>query len=62
MNSTTTTLPVLLKSEDVAEYLGVSTRTVEHWRLEAPDGPPYFRIGKHVRYRADLLEQWILQR
>lgn len=67
MTETTTALPALLTEQAVAEYLGVSTRTVR--RLASEDeavpgtGLPSCRIGKSRRYtEADVLEYLARQR
>ncbi|NYF16034.1 excisionase family DNA binding protein [Microbacterium sp. AK009] len=61
MDSSRTSLPVLLTPEDLADYLNVSLRTIEGWRLSRK-GPAYVRMGKHVRYRADRVESWLGER
>jgi excisionase family DNA binding protein len=49
----------LLTTEDVANMVGVSVRTVEDWRRDKV-GPPFTRLGgRTIRYRRDLLEAWI---
>lgn len=50
-------LPDLLTQNEAANFLKVSHRTLENYRLTG-DGPKYVRIGKRlVRYRkSDLLE------
>ena len=39
----------LLKEQDVADRLGVSVRTVQHWRLVG-GGPVFIKVGRCVRY------------
>jgi excisionase family DNA binding protein len=48
----------LLTIEDLAEYLGVSVATLYAWRYHR-QGPPGFRVGRHVRYRWADIEEWI---
>jgi hypothetical protein len=48
----------LLYERDAAEILSVSCRTLQSWRLRK-DGPPYVRVGRLVRYRYDLLIEFI---
>ena len=44
----------LLSEVDAAEFLGLSIRTLQSWRLTGA-GPVYSKIGSRVRYaRADL--------
>ena len=48
----------LLTVEDLAEYLGVPVTTLYAWRYHR-QGPPGFRVGRHVRYRWTDIEEWI---
>lgn len=48
----------LLTVEEVSEILRVPVRTLYDWRLRR-QGPPGFRVGAHVRYDLDDLEEWI---
>ncbi|QKK02748.1 MAG: helix-turn-helix domain-containing protein [Pseudomonadota bacterium] len=50
----------LLSTEQVAEILGVSDRTVIRWRAERI-GPPWCKIGRQVRYRRQSLNRWIAE-
>lgn len=51
----------LLTVEDLAEYLGVPVATVYAWRYHR-QGPPGFRVGRHLRYRFTDVEKWIRSR
>ena len=44
--------------KETAARCGVSVRTLLKWRDEKK-GPPWFKIGKAVRYREDELDAWI---
>lgn len=46
-----------LTSEETAERLRVSLRTLEGWRNRR-QGPPFRKFGRRVLYPMDLLEQW----
>jgi len=48
----------LLSVADLATYLGVPVATVYRWRHQR-QGPPGYRIGRYVRYRARDIEQWL---
>jgi excisionase family DNA binding protein len=50
----------LLTTTRVAELLGVPTSTVARWR-HTDYGPPSIRVGKHRRYRAADVYQWIAE-
>ena len=44
-----------------ARHLGISTRTLQRWRTEPPEGgaPRFFKIGaKRVAYKISLLNIW----
>ena len=51
----------LLTVEDLAEYLGVPVATLYAWRYHR-QGPPGFRVGRHIRYRWADIEEWISDR
>ena len=51
----------LLTISEVADLLGVPIATIYRWR-HVGDGPPGYRIGRHVRYRRDDIEAWIESR
>lgn len=48
----------LLSPQQLADYLGVPLRTVYSWNHDGT-GPEYIRIGKHARYRRDVVEAWL---
>jgi excisionase family DNA binding protein len=50
--------PDLLTTEQVAELLQTSDRTIIRWRNERI-GPPWCKLGRQVRYRRQSLEQWL---
>lgn len=52
-------LPTLLTKEDVAEYFGVSPRTIEAWR-QADTGPAPIKIGKHLRWTASSVREFVM--
>ncbi|MGH8973895.1 MAG: helix-turn-helix transcriptional regulator [Acidimicrobiia bacterium] len=42
----------------VAAHLDMPVRTVDQWRYRKT-GPPYFKIGRHVRYRLADVDAWV---
>lgn len=44
--------------QDVAEYLGVPVTTLYRWRSHRY-GPSARRVGKHLRYRAADVIEWV---
>lgn len=54
-------LDQLLTAQDLAIYLEVPVATVYVWRHRR-QGPPGFKVGRHLRYRVRDVEQWINQR
>jgi excisionase family DNA binding protein len=48
----------LLSVTELAEYLGVPVTTLYQWRYRR-EGPPGFRVGRHVRYRWSDVQEWI---
>lgn len=63
--SPTATLPQLLTQSDLAEYLQVSTNTLQNWRTMG-GGPPFIKFTSSpagsVRYRRDDVDRWLLSR
>jgi len=47
----------LLSVKDLADYLGVPVATIYGWRHRR-EGPPGFRVGRHVRFRWGDVHQW----
>ena len=47
----------LLSVEDLANYLHVPIATIYAWRHQR-QGPPGFRVGRHLRYRRSDIGQW----
>jgi excisionase family DNA binding protein len=44
--------------EELAAELGIPVRTVYAWR-SAGKGPNGHKIGKHVRFRREDVEEWL---
>lgn len=53
-----TTSPNMLREADAASWLGISKKTLANWRV-LRQGPPFYKIGKAVRYRRDDLEAFV---
>jgi excisionase family DNA binding protein len=48
----------LLTPEQVSEHLRVPLGTLANWRYQGR-GPAFVRFGRHVRYRASDVTEWI---
>jgi excisionase family DNA binding protein len=48
----------LLTIDEVAAFLDVPVATVRTWRANKT-GPRGFRIGRHVRYRREDIDEWL---
>ncbi|MCB1464560.1 MAG: helix-turn-helix domain-containing protein [Nitratireductor sp.] len=48
----------LLTENEAGDYLNVSVRTLQSWRLRG-GGPAYAKLGKAVRYRQGDLDAWV---
>ncbi len=51
----------LLGSEKAAERIGVSPSTLAKMRCYG-NGPPYFKVGKFVRYDSNDVDAWMRSR
>lgn len=47
----------ILSTRQVAERLGVSTRTLARWRARGV-GPKFFTVGRTVRYPTEQVEKF----
>ena len=50
----------LLTPVELAAYLEVPVTTLYSWRYRH-EGPPGFRVGRHVRFRWRDVEDWIAE-
>lgn len=48
----------LMTLSDLSEMLGVPVNTLYGWRSRG-EGPPGYRVGRHVRYRRAAVETWL---
>ena len=48
----------LVTTDEAAESLTVSPRTMEKWRVTG-NGPPFVRLPRGVRYRVSDLREWV---
>lgn len=53
-------MPELLSTRELADRLGIPVSTVRYWRMRR-EGPPGFKLGKRVVYRASDVSRWIEQ-
>ena len=52
----------LLDTEHAAQYIGVTSRTLEVWRCTKRQIIPYIKVGRLVRYRCSDLDCWLQSR
>jgi predicted DNA-binding transcriptional regulator AlpA len=53
-------MQTILDQKRVASLLGISTRTLERYRVSGT-GPRYVKLGKLVRYLKTDIDAWIQQ-
>lgn len=56
-----TQAPTFLTERETAEFLRVSVRTVQRWRVTGA-GPPFRAHGRRILYAASDLENWSASR
>jgi excisionase family DNA binding protein len=54
-------LPELFSATELAAYLGVPVSTIHYWRGKQ-QGPPAFKLGKQLRFRATDVVRWLDER
>jgi predicted DNA-binding transcriptional regulator AlpA len=52
------TLPLLLRSNQVAGLIGISSKQLRIWVLENR-APPRIRVGKRYYWPKEMVNQWI---
>jgi hypothetical protein len=57
MDATTQITPAFLTQHELAELLRLPERTLEDWR-QTHAGPPYLKLGRHVRYDVQDVLAW----
>jgi predicted DNA-binding transcriptional regulator AlpA len=55
------TMRRLLKSTELAEVFGLEDNTLRIWRMNGT-GPPYYKIGKAVRYDEERVREFLADR
>ena len=58
LNSISQDADALLREQDAADFLSLSVRTLQSWRIRLA-GPPFVQVGRAVRYRRRDLVAWI---
>lgn len=53
--------PQLLNTDQAAERLRISPRTLEKFRVQGA-GPKFFKIGRLVFYSAETIDEWTRSR
>ena len=48
----------VLTVRETAQYLGLAQSTLNKWRCHG-GGPQYLKLGKAVRYRVEVLEEYL---
>lgn len=48
----------LMSLSDLSDMLSVPVTTLYQWRHRG-EGPPGYRVGRHVRYRRSDVEAWL---
>lgn len=51
----------LLNERQAAKFLNASTAALQAWRHRG-GGPPYFKVGRCVRYQMSDLREWVNSR
>lgn len=52
----------LLNNDQAAEYMGVTSRTLDVWRSTKRYQIPYIKVGRLVKYRQSALDAFLASR
>lgn len=61
-SATTLAAADLLTTDQVANALGLSSRTLAAWRSSRSNSLPYIKTGSRVRYRSQDVATWLESR
>ena len=50
----------MLSPTELADYLAIPMQTIYQWRHRG-EGPPGYRVGRHVRYRWSHIQTWLAE-
>ena len=56
-----TVVPEYVTPDEASIFINMPLKTLAFWR-EKGDGPPFSRVGRHVRYHIDDLRAWMRER
>ena len=48
----------LWDTQRLGDYLGIPHQTIDQWASKGL-GPAYIKVGKHRRYRPEVVEAWL---
>ncbi len=48
----------LIDSDELAAFLRISRHTLDQW-VHFGTGPPYYKVGRHRRYRREDIDEWL---
>lgn len=51
----------LMTAEDLSTYLAIPLKTVYRWSYRG-EGPRSLKVGRHLRYRAQDVDEWLQSR
>ena len=52
----------LLNPNEAAEFLDVAEKSLAVWRCTGRYSIPFYKVGRHVKYRKSDLEAWLESR
>ncbi len=52
--------PEILTITEVSDYISTPVSTLYQWRSRR-EGPPSMKVGRHIRYRREAVDAWLLR-
>lgn len=52
---------MLMSNRQAAKFVGLAESSLNRFRVTG-DGPPYFKVGRYVRYDEEDLQAWMKSR
>ncbi|MEU3764301.1 helix-turn-helix domain-containing protein [Amycolatopsis keratiniphila] len=59
MSADVADVEALWTPDELASFLRIPEKTLRNWRSEGESGPPWMKVGRHVRYAPGQVRAWL---
>ena len=51
----------LLTVDELCSFLGIPKKSIYKWTSDRHSGIPYYKIGRHLRFRKSDVDSWLIK-